>query len=50
MRDFWVPTILAALIVIGALLWLLVSVQRQDRVSQEACAQGRVWECPRPTP
>ena len=50
MRDFWLPTILAALIVIGAILGTFLYFQQKERISRERCAQGWVWECPGPTP
>ncbi len=48
MREFWLPAILAALIVIGTLLGMLTYFQKQDQTARELCAQGKAWGCPHP--
>jgi len=50
MREFWLPTILAALLVIAALLGALVSFPQQERAGRALCAQGKAWGCPHPIP
>ncbi|HEY7677474.1 MAG TPA: hypothetical protein VIG69_10400 [Candidatus Methylomirabilis sp.] len=50
MKEFWLPTILAALLVIAALLGGLLYFQQQERASQALCAQGKAWGCPHPLP
>jgi hypothetical protein len=48
-REFWLPTLLAALIVIAMLLGVTMYFQAERRSNRELCAQGKVWACPQPT-